>query len=213
MEPSSLAARSVHYPSARMLEPRHSRSLATRLVRARAVSGGFTLVELAVVVVIVGVLSVLAVVGYRKLILNAKLTEAENMISGIRIAQEAYRTERGTYLDVGNTFCPSDGTQQKKYAWDPVTCAGGAWGALPVHADGPVQFGYRTKAGAKNFADPFSLSWVTFPTTLDSNLPWYVIHAQADLDGSGGGCGGATDCTELVGTSFSGAIFNRNAGQ
>jgi len=188
-----------------------SRLLARRARRAGSL--GFTLIELSIVVTIVGILSILAVVGYRKMILAAKLTEAENMISGIRIAQESYRTERGTYLDIGNTFCPTDGTAQQKTGWDPITCAGGAWGQLPVHADGPVQFGYRTRAGAKSFADPFTLSWVSFPATLDTTLPWYVIHAQADLDGSGGGCSGATDCTELVGSSFGNQIFNRNVGR
>lgn len=177
-------------------------TFASRRTRAR----GFTLIELAIVVVIVGILAVIAVAGYRKMVLSSKLTEATNMISAIRIAQEDYKTERGTYADLGTTFCPTDGSTLKKTGWDQTTCAGGAWAQLPVHADGPVQFGYRTKGGATGFADPFSLTWVNF-TSANTKVPWYVVHAKADLDGDGG------NFTEMVGTSFQNTLFSRNIGE
>ena len=53
----------------------------------RQATRGFTLVELAVVVTIVAVLAVIALVGYRKYMLNSHITEAQSMISGIKIAQ------------------------------------------------------------------------------------------------------------------------------
>jgi type IV pilus assembly protein PilA len=176
-----------------------------RLARRRA----FTLVELAIVVAIVGVLAVIAVVGYRKITLSAKVSEAQNMISAIRIAQEDYKVERGTYLDIGlANWCPTAGTTLVKTGWDTTTCYSGAWGKLPVHVDGPVQFGYKTTAGLAGTAPP-APAWInmTAGTAIALTRPWYVIMAQADLNGDGG------LMTELVGTSFGNQIFSRQEGE
>jgi type IV pilus assembly protein PilA len=176
---------------------------------ARAARRAFTLVELAIVVAIVGVLAVIAVVGYRKLVLSAKVTEARNMISGIRIAQEDYKAERGIYANIGDTnHCPGTGLVVPliKTAWNPL-CNGGiaAWSLLPVHSDGPVQFGYATVAGSTGGAAP-GYGFVNTAAGVTTQ-PWYVIHAQADLDGAGG------LNTELVGTSFGNPIFSKNEGE
>src|SRR5580700_12320022 len=64
---------------------------------ARRRSRGFTLIELMIVVAIIGVLSLLAVVGYRKLIQTSHVTEATGMVQNIRIAQEAYHSETQQY--------------------------------------------------------------------------------------------------------------------
>lgn len=167
---------------------------------------GFTLVELAVVVVIVGVLAVLATVGYRKLVLSAKVTEAQNVISAIRIAQEDRRAETGSYANLGTQFCPSDGTQNAKYGWN-TACSGGTadWKTLPVNIDGPVYFGYRVAAGANNVTDPFTTG-VNF-SAANKNVPWYIVQAQADLDGQG------SPYTQITGTSFNNQLFTMNEGQ
>jgi prepilin-type N-terminal cleavage/methylation domain-containing protein len=171
---------------------------------SRRRSRAFTLVELAAVVTIVGILSVLAVVGYRKLTLSAKVTEARNMISAIRIAQEDYKLERGVYADIGDTnHCPASGLAQVKSGWNPA-CDGGkaTWSLLPVHSDGPVQFGYATVASGT----PPGYGFVNMTAGVTTR-PWYVIHAQADLDGRGG------VITELVGTSWNATIFSQNEGE
>jgi prepilin-type N-terminal cleavage/methylation domain-containing protein len=172
-------------------------------VRVRANAGrGFTLVELAVVVTIVGVLSVLAVVGYRKLTLSAKVSEARNMVAAIRIAQEDYKLERGVYADIGTTYCPGNGgLKQEKTGWDP-SCSGGTakWELLPVHADGPVQFGYATISSGKfddNFVDI---------SKGDTTRPWYIVSARADLADNG------SPYTQVVATSWNSTIFSQNEG-
>lgn len=182
------------------------------VARRRAPKRAFTLVELAVVVTIVGVLAVLAVAGYRKITLSAKVSEAQNVINAIRLAQEDYKTERGAYADMGSGWCPDasgQGLLQRKTQWSP-DCDGGnlSWRVLPVHVDGPVQFGYRTKAGTSGFADPFSIGWVSWGGA-PTNRAWYVIQAQADLNGDG--TSGLN--TELVGTSFQNTVFSRNVGE
>jgi type IV pilus assembly protein PilA len=165
---------------------------------------GFTLIELMIVVTIVGVLAVLAVVGYRKIVLSSKMTEANGMISAIRIAQEAYKSERGIYADIGATPCPRSGLEVPiiKTVWAP-TCNGGTatWATLPVHVDGPVQFGYATMAsGAPNGFGVVDVAG------LDTTIPWYIVHAQADLDGQG------APYTELVATSQGNNIWSKGDG-
>src|SRR5689334_19614179 len=110
-----------------LLDGRHTMSSPRQTARRSKRNAGFTLVELGVVVAIIGILAVIAVVGYRRYILNAKMTEAKNVISAIRIAQEDHRAERGTYADLGATYCPTlAGTGNHKTGWDPECAAGGS---------------------------------------------------------------------------------------
>src|SRR5690349_12442663 len=107
---------------------------------------GFTLIELMVVVVIVGVLATLAVVGYRRLIESSHTTEATHMVNSIRVAQEAYHAEAGGYAspssNLSSDFCPAHSAWGTKVPWDPTCGAGSKWAAVPVRSDGPVAFGY-----------------------------------------------------------------------
>ena len=179
----------------------------SRAPHRRGASRGFTLIELSIVVVIVGILAVIAVVGYRKYIQHSKITEAQTMISAIRIAQEDHRAEKGTYADVGPNYCPAGaGVANVKWGWTPGCPGGGTavnWNALPVHVDGPVLFGYSTQAGGAWVA-PADTAWVNWNAPTAN--PWYVVRARADLDGAPG------DFTQLVGSSFTNQIFSRNEG-
>jgi type IV pilus assembly protein PilA len=192
---------------ARRLHASYSRMTGSKYPSRNYLQRGFTLIELMIVVTIVSVLAVIAVVSYRKITLSAKVTEAQNVISAIRIAQEDFKVERGTYANIGTTYCPTNGLAQTKTQWN-TTCNGGSatWQTLPVHIDGPVQFGYATVSGGTL---P-TIGWIDMTaaaSAVASNRPWYVIMAQADLDGTGG------LHTELVGTSFQNTIFSRYEGE
>ena len=169
---------------------------------------GFTLVELAIVVTIVGILAVIGVMGYRRYILNSKITEAQNVISGIKIAQEDNRAERGIYANLGDsTLCPSNSPTGKTVTmWDPACSGGGgSWSTLPVHLSGPVLFGYATTAGTGAFTAPNGTGWVTWGTP--SSKPWYSVIARCDLDADNG------MKTELASASFTTQIFSAHEGQ
>jgi len=58
---------------------------------------GFTLVELAVVIVIIGVLAAFAVPRFRASVERSKAAEAFNYLSAIQAAQERYHARQGTY--------------------------------------------------------------------------------------------------------------------
>jgi len=177
----------------------------------RKAARAFTLIELMIVVAIVGILAVIAVVGYRKLVLSAKVTEAKNVISGARIAQEGYRTERGIYANIGaSPLCPlaTSGTGQFKTGWNPACGGGPTWAVLPIHVDGPVQFGYATVAGSTTLPTTIGqpTAFVNVPAAVGTD-PWYYVTASADLEPN------TAAYTELVGTSWSNQIFIANEGE
>lgn len=182
--------------------------LLSRATMMRRTKRGFTLTELAAVVAIIGILAVIGVASYRKLILSSKVTEAKNMIGAIRIAEEDYKAERGMYLDLSSAYCPSNGADQKKWAWENPSCAGNAWAQLPVHADGPVQFGYKVFAGTKvqQPADPFPAALLSVGSYAGREMPYYIVHARADLSPGG-------DFTEVAGSSFENTIRTLHEGE
>ncbi len=61
-------------------------------------SKGFTLIELIIVVIIVGVLAAIAIPQYAGFVERARTTEAVGAIGAIKVAEEARRIETGSYL-------------------------------------------------------------------------------------------------------------------
>jgi prepilin-type N-terminal cleavage/methylation domain-containing protein len=66
------------------------------LARTRA---GFTMIELAVVVTLIGVLSVIAIPKYRHALERARATQAFSTMAQIQASQERYAIERGHYAN------------------------------------------------------------------------------------------------------------------
>ena len=64
---------------------------------ARRSQAGFTLVELSVVIVIIGVLAAFGVPRFRAAVERSKAGEAFNYLTSIRSAQENYNNREGTY--------------------------------------------------------------------------------------------------------------------
>ncbi len=65
---------------------------------------GFSLVELSVVIVIIGVLAAFAVPKFRDSVERSKASEAYNYLSAVRTSQERYQSKEGTYATDSTTL-------------------------------------------------------------------------------------------------------------
>jgi type IV pilus assembly protein PilA len=184
-----------------------------------------------VVVTIIGVLATLAVVGYRAIVQSSHVSEATDMVQNIRAAQEGYHSETQQYANITPTANFPTGTSQatnlypgassggggtpvygKVTAWGKactVCVAGYDWSVLPIHVDGPVQFGYATVGGAAgdatNFINAVTVNGVGLPLTQPAT-DFYEIGAEADLDGN------TANWTDVYGFSWTNQLFVSNEG-
>jgi type IV pilus assembly protein PilA len=180
--------------------------------RARA----FTLIEVMIVVVIVGVLAVVATVAYRKWVLASYIGEAHDMLGNIRVSEEAFRAENTDYLNVSgglakaNLYPTITPTGNSKTQWGATP---GYWAALNVNPSAPVRFGYAVIADTDNSGNPVAL-----PTSVQNNgvavdlsplagQPWFVASAICDIDSDG-----AAPDTTLYAVSGTNQIFVNNEG-
>ena len=156
---------------------------------AREANAGFTLVELMVVVIIMGVLAALAAFGVRKYLLEGKKAEAVSMLTQIRAAEEAYRDETFEYagLEKFDVWHPTSNPGGKKYGWDSDTTNDMrklVFDPLGVRPNGPVEYAYAVVAGPAGANAP-ALP-ITLPDALEaSTAPFYIAMAKADLDNDG----------------------------
>lgn len=64
---------------------------------------GFTLIELMIVVVIIGILAALAIPRFMRATTKSKQTEAKTILKQIYVMEQAYRQEKDTYWGNGIT--------------------------------------------------------------------------------------------------------------
>jgi type II secretory pathway pseudopilin PulG len=169
-----------------------------------------------IVVVIVSVLAMLAVLGYRKIVNSSHVSEATSMVNNIRLAQEAYHAETQTYancskdLTSSTSWYPTQSSYAKVTAWGAACsqCADVDMSTLPVHVDGPVLFGYATIAGlASSTQNTISTNCGTGTSLKNPVTDWYVVAAEADLDGN------PATTTDVCGFSWSNQLLVNNDGQ
>jgi type II secretory pathway pseudopilin PulG len=167
-----------------------------------------------IVVVIIGVLATLAVYGVRNYIKVSRTAEVTSVVQSIRGAQEAFREETFTYLDVSGShnftsskIFPQGGYPigRGKTGWGGDNAGNEVrerWAALGVQPSGPVMYGYSCAANGPNtnpVAPPTGEGTPSdWPTT--SGEPWYVIWAVGSQDGDDG------DYAHFVATSFTDGI-------
>lgn len=149
---------------------------------------GFTLIELMIVVVIVGILAALAIYGVSKYMLNSKTAEARNSIGQMaKDGVTAYQREGmapdvlvpGNSTGVVNVLCPTAAAKiptgkaaiaGQKYQSSPVEWSAAGWQCLKFSMDAPQYYMYNyTMTGADG-------------GTVGDN---FVASAEGDLDGDG----------------------------
>ena len=89
-----------------------------------------TLIELAIVVAVMGILLTMAVPGYRGYMLRVHRTEAIGMLLQVSMCQERIHASRGSY---DTSLCPS-GTEQQGYrlSYNPVDTQGQTYTAVAI---------------------------------------------------------------------------------
>jgi len=98
---------------------------------------GFTLLELTIVVVVIGVLATLAIPSFMRSSVKTKQSEAQLILKQIYAMQQAYRQEQDTYY-------PSDGSTI-------VAQPGGAIGSLNVEIMSSARYSYSVTANRTSF--------------------------------------------------------------
>ncbi|MDC0747064.1 type IV pilin protein [Polyangium mundeleinium] len=162
--------------------------------RSYAKRRGFTLAELMIVVAMIGVLAAIGMVGYRRYMRGAAASEVKAVVSGIRIAEEAYKAETFQYLGCSTSLTAwyPDTPNDKKRNWDNGKTGEAihdCFMQLNVTTDGPVRFGYAVVAGIAPQPNAVPLitycqNWKAAHDTI--NGPWFIVQAagnqDADLD-------------------------------
>lgn len=157
---------------------------------------GFTLTELMIVVVIIGILAAIAVFSYKRYIIRARASEAEGYVTNIKMLQEAYFSNFGQYANVSN------GVE----AWDPTTCGseGGCtripgrnpllwdrnavdpdWAFLGFSPTGTMMFQVQTIAGFPGQPAPalqMSNTNIDLSNFVDTTNHWFIVRAMGNGD-------------------------------
>jgi prepilin-type N-terminal cleavage/methylation domain-containing protein len=156
---------------------------------------GFSLMELMIVVAITGVLSALAIPSFTSYVLRARTAEATQFLGVIKMRQESYRAEFGSYLPCGTetdpkqiAFVPNGASVMKNSVTVsfPTAPPNVCFSQLGARPDGAVRFGYGWVAGgpADLAGDVGDLYGIT-ANTADN---YFVAQATSDLDGDGTAC-------------------------
>ena len=161
---------------------------------------GFTLVELMIVVVIIGILAALAIMGIAKYTAAAKTSEAKAQIDKIvKLADIAYFEDRAATGIVGTTavavsrvLCdaagptPADVPRSSKVSAD----WGGAWDCLGFEINGPTYFSY-------SYDSPTDTTyWARANGDLDGDNLTSTFQRNAEVDAAAGRINKSATITE-----------------
>ncbi len=124
---------------------------------------GFTLVELIIVIVIVGILSIVAVPVYKGYTRKAMGTEGKALLSAIITAEKIYYAEHGHYKDIGDNITNYDKDLDVDARGNKYFTGWGAGGEEPIFVAGV--FGNKGSG-----ADNISMVYITYPSEMEGQF-------------------------------------------
>jgi len=140
-------------------------SVLMAMTRRAEKSLGMSLVELMIVVVIIGILAAISVVGYRKYVARARLSEATAMLAEFAAKEQLYFLDNGQYIEAHNSGAsayPSVNEAAGEFWPQPLTLRLSTLPAMP----------WRSRP-----ADVVAHSW--YPSRWNQLFCTYMVNAGA----------------------------------
>jgi prepilin-type N-terminal cleavage/methylation domain-containing protein len=144
---------------------------------------GFTLIEIMIAVAIIGVLVALAIFSWGKSVRKGRGAEAQAFFAALRVAEEQYHLENGTYLSTSSSEAVTHPASPVKtiQTFLPLPAS---WTQLRVQLPEQNGYcGYVAIAGAANDATGIGAMATAFGLTSAPATDWYYLLAHCDLDG------------------------------
>jgi prepilin-type N-terminal cleavage/methylation domain-containing protein len=148
--------------------------------------GGFTLLELMIVVAVIGILATVVIAGFGKTTRKASaLTEVQAVFAELRIREEQYQLENGRFISTSETNDESEThpTSANKSGTDAYPVPD-TWTSLKLNPpESKLKCAYVAIAGAggddSNLGDKAKdLGMTEVPATN-----WFYLLARCDMDG------------------------------